>query len=157
MAANSEENSSARADGAAADRRADPAFQYKVARTTEALKALLDALTSAEGAGAEEAAWADAAIHWTGVLSREQRRFLLEAAIAACAVDDAAEIMEAELLRLTEGPPAPRFGSVKDEARDWAFFAPTAVVKSYLVACFRALPKKDRIAALPALQRFALK
>ena len=130
--------------------------RYEVARITAALTALLEALAR-RGRGADEQdVWAAAAVHWTGVLTREQRVSLLAAAIDACAPDDAAEILEAELRRMTQGP-LPPFGTVKDEARDWAFFAPNVVLKTYLVACFRALPRKDRIAALPALQRFALK
>ena len=134
----------------------DPSVRYEMTRILAALKALLGALVEEEAGEGEQAAWAAAAVHWTGVMSRDQRRFLLEAAIAACAADDAVEILEAELARLTEAP-GPALARVKDEAKAWAFFAPAPVVKAYLVACFRALPKKDQIAALPALQRFALK
>ena len=135
----------------------DPEARYRVACAAEALRALLSALFP-KGAGeeVEQEAWARASIHWSGTLTRPQRCLLLEAAISACAVDDAVEILDVELARLTASP-IPPLDTVREEARLWAFFSASSVLKIYLVAIFRALPKKDRIAALPALQRFALK
>ncbi len=135
----------------------DPASRYRVACAAEALRAMLSALFP-KGAGEEVEleAWARASLHWSGTLTRSQRRMLLEAAISACAVDDAVEILDAELARLTESP-GPALTTVREEARVWAYFSAAPVLKIYLVAIFRALPRKDRIAALPALQRFALK
>ena len=131
---------------------ADPPPSWR-SRWLTAAAWLYCALTRRYEAGVLEAA----APALAGMLPWEDRQLLIALLIDASG-EDRAELVDwlgAALDGLGQ-PPAPRFGTVREDAEAWAALASEAELKAWLMACIARLPGADRLKFLEAVRRQAL-
>ena len=98
-----------------------------------------------------------AAPRLAALLPWEDRRLLIALLIDASG-EDRAELVDwlgAALDGLGQ-PPAPRFGTVREDAEAWAALASEPELKAWLMACIARLPGADRLKFLEAVRRQAL-
>ncbi len=77
-------------------------------------------------------------------LDLPERIWLAASSLLALPPDTAEELAEAVLHDLRAGPPLVTFWSVRDEARDWAFFASRGERCHYLAAAWGEISPDDR-------------
>ena len=86
----------------------------------------------------------DAAFILRRRLDLPQRVWLGASAMMALDAEDAEALAEAVLDDIRAGAPPVWFWSLRDEAREWAFFASPGEVKTYFSACWHRLPDRDQ-------------
>ena len=77
-------------------------------------------------------------------LDLPERIWLAISSLLSLPPDEAEEVAEATLHDLRAGPPVVWFWSLRDEARDWAFFASRAERCHYLAAAWGQISPDDR-------------
>ncbi len=77
-------------------------------------------------------------------LDLPERIWLAISSLLSLPPDTAEELAEAALCDLRAGPPTVWFWSLRDEARDWAFFASRAERCHYLAAAWGQISPDDR-------------
>jgi len=77
-------------------------------------------------------------------LDLRERIWLAASVVLSLPPDTAEELAEAALCDLRAGPPPVMFWSLRDEARDWAFFASRAERCHYLAAAWGQISPDDR-------------
>lgn len=77
----------------------------------------------------------------------------LRQAIVACPRKEACEVMQSELLRLTQAMPIAALFHLMDEARSWASLSTPDENAAYCAACFEALPLRRKLAFLEFAKR----
>ena len=77
-------------------------------------------------------------------LDLPERIWLAASALLSMPPDEAEELCEAALHDLRAGSPPVTFWSLRDEARDWAFFASRAERCHYLAAAWGEISPDDR-------------
>lgn len=105
-----------------------------------------------------EGEWCSAARPWARYLDAGEREEMVTALLRAAPGQIEAEaLVEAALRVVSGGPPLPTLlARFQEEAEGWAAVAPEAELKHYLLAAFRRLPARDRVAFLRAAQKAAL-
>jgi hypothetical protein len=76
--------------------------------------------------------------------NKRARAMALREAIRECDPTDAAVILSDALDKMRLGAPIPALINAMDEAQSWAEWATPAEHKAYCLACYNAMPPKDR-------------
>lgn len=106
-----------------------------------------EALAGASGADIQDwLVWID------DNLNREKAARHFAVTVARLAPEDRLAFLEIAHEAIRAGCPSVPFGSVMDEARDWADWASPSERKAYALACFNRMPSRDQSAFLEYVQ-----